>query len=81
MGRKLYKVRVRIPSSGTGINYSYAYVVADNETEAYKLYRSFLDKNNIGFTKDRVLDTIELLAEEGKYSECGTMLLIGEKDG
>jgi len=53
-----------------------AYVVANDPTEAYNKLRSFLDKNKIGFKKERELFTIELLAESADYPDCGIRLFL-----
>jgi hypothetical protein len=45
-----------------------AYVVAIDPAEAYKKLRASLDERKLGFTKERELDKIELLAEIGCYA-------------
>lgn len=75
---KLYLVTCRgmtYSASGStvhGINY----VVANNPDEAYKIVRELLDKQNIGFSHDRALHKVELIAEEGIYPECKTRLIV-----
>ena len=81
MTKKLYRVVTRIPPTATGVDYSSAYVVAVTPSEAYAIYRAFLDRNNIGFSRDRCLDRVELIAEECDYPECGTLLLRGSVRG
>jgi len=63
---KLYKVTVK--------GGKHAYVVASNAEEAYQMFRSFLDTDNLMFERERALDRVELLAEEDKYAE--SLLLI-----
>jgi len=63
---KLYKVTVKGKKQ--------AYVIASNAEEAYQMFRSFLDAENLMFQRDRALDRVELLAEEDKYAE--SLLLI-----
>ena len=62
----------------TGPIYGFSYVVAENPKDAYEEVRMFLDKENLGFKVERVLDTIELLAEQDRYPECRTMLFIAK---
>lgn len=67
---KLYRVKLR----GMASSYGVSYVVADNPDHAYKRVRKYLDVRDLGFSKDRELDTIELLAETGDYPACQTQL-------
>lgn len=57
-------------------NYKINYVVATDLNNAYKIVRNFLDKNDIGFSKDIELDKIELISNENQYNGCGTMLFV-----
>jgi len=52
------------------------YVSAEGLSDAYGKLRSSLDKREIGFTKDRCLSRIELIAEEGDYPECEIRFII-----
>lgn len=74
----LYKVTLRgMKSSIAGsVAYGISYVVADGPTRAYEIVREFLDKTDLGFDSERVLDSIELLAEDKEYPDCGTILFI-----
>lgn len=74
----LYRVVLRGMkcSLGGGIAYGISYVVAEDTDAAYKKVKSFLDENKIGFYSDRVLERVELLAEECKYPGTGTMLFL-----
>ena len=73
---KLYRVKLRGGSSSMSTNYSLSYVVAASPTMAYRSVRAYLDKEDLCFQHDRALSTIELVAEEGPYPECRTLLFI-----
>ncbi len=76
MNKKLYLVTCRgmtIPASPT---YGVAYVVAEDPGEAYAKVRQALEKRDVGFSSDREMDRIELLAEESEYPACGKVLYI-----
>jgi len=45
------------------------YVVAENETEAYEKVKNNLTDKDYGFSSDRQLNTIQLLAEEKEYPD------------
>ena len=73
----LYRVKLKgMISIVTGVAYGYPYVVANNPTDALKKVQVFLNENDLGFSKDRVMESIELLAEEGKYPSCGIQLYL-----
>ena len=77
MSLKLYKVTCKgMTTSFTGCAYGVAYVVASDPTEAYEKVRTDLEKQDLGFRKDRELDRIELLAENTDYPDCGLRLYI-----
>ncbi|MDY6957638.1 MAG: hypothetical protein SVK08_00640 [Halobacteriota archaeon] len=63
-------------SSISSTAYGLSYVIADNPNEAYKIVRSYLDKRDLGFVRERALESIEFLAETGDYPECLTQLFI-----
>lgn len=72
---KLYKVTLKgMNYSSTGVIYGSSYVVAEDPNEAYKKVRKFLDENGIGFSKDRELDKIELIADTYRYTDVGCLL-------
>ncbi len=52
------------------------YVVAKDPTNAYKKIRTDLDDRDYGFSKDREMETVELIAEASEYPDCETRLLI-----
>lgn len=76
MEKKLYRVTLRGMKSAIcgGICYGVAYVVAEDAQEAYRRVRSTLDQEDVGFSSDRALEKVELVAEAGRYPECGTRL-------
>lgn len=76
MSFKLYLVTCKgmhydsIRGGGHGI----AYVVARNPHEAYGVLRDHLDSEDLGFRRERELETVKLIAEDKKYADCGTSL-------
>ena len=77
MELNLYRVKLRgMQSSSTGICYGLSFVVATDPTNAYDQVSRFLDDNDIGFYKDRELDSITLLASTGRYNNTGSLLFI-----
>ena len=66
---KLYKVNLRGLGGGSGVNYKSSYVVAENADKAYLTVRSHLDEKDYGFTRDREMESVELLAEDSDYAE------------
>lgn len=72
---KLYRVTLKgMTTSSTGISYGVSYVVAENTDEAYKKVRKFLDENDLGFSKDRELDKIEVIADSHRHTNLGILL-------
>ncbi len=55
--------------------YSTFYVVAEDPTTAYSKVREFLDSNDLCFSNDRAMKTIELIADSNKYGSCEDILL------
>ena len=73
--KKLYRVTLRgMTHNSTGVTYGLSYVIAKNSDEAYKKVRKFLDENDLGFTKDRELDKVELIADSYHYTNVGYLL-------
>ncbi len=73
--KKLFKVTLRgMTYSSTGTAYGVSYVVAGNSDEAYQKVRKFLDDKNLGFTKDRELEKVELIADSYQYTDVGFIL-------
>ncbi len=70
---QLYLVKTHaLPNS----RYGSFYVVADNTGQAYTQVREFLDDHNLCFGKERGLDSVTLLADEGPYADIGRILFI-----
>ncbi len=75
--KKLYKVTLKgMTANSTGTAYGTNYVVAQNPDEAYTKVRNYLDKENIGYSRERALDKIELIAEDSRYTDSGYMLYL-----
>jgi len=74
---KLYRVTLRgMTINSTGIAHGVSMVVAKNSEEAYTKVKEYLDQNDIGFSKDRELDKIELLASTYEYNNTGCILFL-----
>jgi hypothetical protein len=75
---KLYLVKCRGMNGGFGhqISHGLCYVVADNPGEAYEIVRNNLNSRDLGFSDERELHSVTLLAEERNYPKCGTPLHI-----
>ena len=74
---KLYRVNLKgMKSNPTGVAYGVSYVIAKNPTDAYEKVKTFLDKEDLGYTKDREMESIELIAEEYRYTKTGHILYI-----
>jgi hypothetical protein len=53
-----------------------AYVLAENPSQAYDKLRDFLDKKDLGFSHERELENVKLLAEDGDYPPCRMRLIL-----
>jgi len=74
---KLYKVTLKgMRYNSVGVAYGTSYVVAKNSDEAYQKVRDFLDENDLGFSKDRELDNVQLIADSYRYSDVGCLLYL-----
>lgn len=74
---KLYKVTLKgMTINTTGIVYGVAYSVAKTSEEAYQKVRKFLQEKDLGFSKDRELDKVELIAEEYQYTDTDSILYL-----
>lgn len=69
---KLYLVTLQ----GMWGGYGSSYVVATDPTAAYTVVRKFLDEHNLGFYKDRELQSVKLVADTNLCGDCGTILHI-----
>lgn len=72
---KLFRVTLRGSSISNCFNNT-SYAVAPDPTAAYEKVRTFLDKNDIGFVKERELDKVELIADSYRYNNVGLMLFL-----
>jgi hypothetical protein len=70
----LYLVRCKglRSSMGGSLAWGIAYVAAENPTKAYNKLRDFLNQEDYGFASDRVMESIELIASDDRYPDCGT---------
>jgi hypothetical protein len=75
--KKLYRVTLRgMKYSSTGVVYGVSYAIAENPDEAYKKVKKYLDEKDLGFSKDRALEKIELIAEDYQYTDSGCILYL-----
>lgn len=81
MGRNLYRVTLRGMTSDLGSNVCWGcpFVVAMSPNEAVELVQRYLEKEDLGFPGDRVLHSVELLAEETKYPGCRVQLFVAKE--
>lgn len=71
---KLYKVTLQGMSfSATGPTYGAGYVMAADPKEAYEIMRKSVDKWGVGFSWERGLKSVELVADTEQYGECKTI--------
>lgn len=70
--QKLWRVNLRSHME----RYNPSYVVAIDAAEAYRTVRDDLDKRDYGFSKDRELLSVELVAEDYEYTETGSRLFL-----
>lgn len=75
---KLYKVRCRGMHGRLSSDtvWGIAYVVAAGPTEAYEMVRQYLVDEGIGFGHEQELQTVELMADEAEYPNCGYRLYL-----
>ena len=75
--QKLYRVTLRgMTHSTTGVAEGISYVVATGAEEAYQKVKKRLDDKDYGFSKDRELDKVELLAGAYEYTNTKTLLYL-----
>lgn len=60
--------------------YNPSHVIAPDATAAYNAVRRELDRLDYGFSKDRELLSVELVAEDYEYTETGSRLFLPNKD-
>lgn len=73
---KLYKVTLKVLTNPIGVSLHESYVVATDTNMAYKKIRDWLDKKDYGFSHERELMKIELLAEDYEYTDVRTRLFV-----
>jgi len=74
--QKLYRVRLRGLNSVISTNYGNPYVIAISPNEALAKVQANVNDKDLGFTKDREMQSIELLAEVGDYPTCRTQIFL-----
>lgn len=75
---KLFRVTCKgMQYSITGPAYGVSYVIAKDPSQAYERVRHFLDTEDLGYTSDRELEKVELIAENYMYTKTGTLFIIG----
>jgi len=71
----LYLVKLRgMQYNSTGTAYGINYAIATDSNTAYQIVKNYLDKRAIGFSSDRVLESVTLLAERTPCPGCKTIL-------
>jgi hypothetical protein len=60
----LYKVTLQ----GMTDTYGTSYAVAGNPDEAYQMVLEFLTKEDLGYARQRVLKSVELIAESHRHT-------------
>ena len=79
--RKLYLAKTGLSKYFSGVNYSHFYVVARSADEVVQVVEAFLEKSQLGFSSERVVTSIELIAEDTRYPDCGTILIVCDSEG
>ena len=75
--KRLYRVTLRgMKYNSSGVAYGVSYVVADDAEEAYRMVRRMLDEKDIGFARERELESVELIAENYRYTNAGCVLYL-----
>ncbi len=70
--QKLFKVTCRGMHESHGI----AYVVASDAGAAYERVYSDLSARGLGFTHDRALQCVELMADDAEFPDCDRRLYL-----
>lgn len=66
---KLYRVFTNIEK------FNPAYVIAEEPTKAEQLVKDWLNERQYGFSEDRVVKTIEVVAENALYTSHNSVLI------
>ena len=69
---KLYRVKLKGFQGG---EYENSFVLSNSMDEAYKKVRKFLDKNDIGYSFDRELHSVTLIADSDTSSNGSKLYL------
>lgn len=73
--KKLYRVTLKgMTYNSTGVAYGVSYAIAEDAEQAYQKVKKFLKEKDLGFSKDREMDKIELIAEDYQYTDSGCIL-------
>jgi len=74
---KLYLVTLKgMTYSSTTVAYGTSYVIAEDAQKAVDKVQSYLNEKNIGFRRERELDSVTLLADSTQYPDCGCKLYL-----
>lgn len=74
---KLYRVTLRgMTWSTSGVVEGISYVVAENAEAAYQKVKKRLDEKDIGLSRQRELDRIELIASTYEHTATRTLLYL-----
>lgn len=71
--KKLFRVNLRGLKSSV---FGSSYVIAQDSNEAYQKVRKHLDEKNYGFSKERELESVELIAENIDYTDTQKRLFL-----
>lgn len=75
--KSLFRVTLRGMHDSHGISY----VIAEDAGSAYATVLADMNKRDLGFSKDRAMLKVELMAEGADYPSCGVKLYISEELG
>ena len=77
MTDKLFLVKIKgIHQGGFGINYNETYVIAADPTSAYDKLRKYLNDNDIGYRREREMESVHLIAEDKQTTNTETLLIV-----
>jgi hypothetical protein len=68
------KYLYRIHLTGFIKRFSGSYVIAENPTDAYEVVKAFLDREEYGYSSDRALSNIEVIADSDEHGDSPYML-------
>ena len=73
MHKKLYQIITGLPSSN---KCWCSYVIADDPTAAWEKVKDYIEKKDIGFSIDRRLKSIEVIAEDCDFTSYDSKLFL-----